>query len=180
MRIKRAVDFVGYSDSLRNRTDGSTTQLFGELGYQMDKGRFLLEPFFNLAMVYVSTGKLNESGGAAALHEDSARKMKTAFTTLGLHGSTHFRLNKFDGLVQATLGWRHAYGNVIPESKRAFAGSETYEVVEGVPIDKNAAVLELGVDLAASQTMTVGVTYAGQMSGTVQNHSGQFKLGWKF
>jgi outer membrane autotransporter protein len=146
MRIKRSVDFKGYSDSLKNRTNVSTTQLFGELGYQIDQGRFLLEPYFNAAMVYVSTGKLNESGGAAALHEESARKMKTAFTTFGLHGSTHFRLNKLDGLVQATLGWRHAYGSVMPESTHAFAESENYKVVEGVPIDKNAAVLELGVD----------------------------------
>jgi outer membrane autotransporter protein len=180
MHIKRAVELTNYSDSLKNRTNANTVQLFGELGYQIDQGRFVVEPFFNAALVSVHTGKLNESGGAAALHEESTRNMKTAFTTLGLHSSTHFRLNRLEGMMQATLGWRHAYGNVMPESNHAFAGSENYKVVEGVPIDKNAGVLELGVDLATSKTMTVGVTYAGQMSGTVQSHSGQFKLGWKF
>jgi outer membrane autotransporter protein len=179
MRDQRVVDFKNYSDNLKSQYRASTAQLFGEVGYRMNQGRFLLEPYFNAAVVSADIGKLNEAGSYAALHGDSS-KMTSAFTTLGVHGSSYFPLKHVEGMVRLTVGWRRAYGKLIPSSAHAFGGSEGVITIAGAPIDRNAAVLEAGVDLATTKRITLGLTYAGEMSRKTQSHSGELNLTWKF
>ncbi|NKW11214.1 autotransporter domain-containing protein [Ochrobactrum tritici] len=93
----------------------------------------------------------------------------TTFTTLGLRASTPLQLGTSNANLKGTLGWRHAYGDITPESTQFFAGSNAF-TVEGAPIAKDAALVEVGFDMAITEASTFGVSYVGQFgSGSTQN-----------
>ena len=64
--------------------------------------------------------------------------------------------------ARALVGWRHAYGDVVPTALMAFQGGAQGFKIAGVPIDRDAFVAEAGLDYAVSSMVTVGVSYSGQ------------------
>jgi outer membrane autotransporter protein len=114
------------------------------------------------------TDGFTEQGGAAALSVDS-ETTSTTFTTLGLRASAPFQFGATKANLKGTLGWRHAYGDITPESSQFFAGGSAF-TVEGTPIAKDAALVEVGFDMAITEASTFGVSYVGQYgNGTTQN-----------
>ena len=79
----RTVAFDGFAENLDADYDAGTAQLFGEVGYRIDKASASFEPFANVAYVNLHTDGFAESGGAAALTQASDNTDQT-FTTLGL------------------------------------------------------------------------------------------------
>ncbi|VGO07702.1 autotransporter [plant metagenome] len=157
----------------------STVQLFTELGYRWRvTENATLEPFAGVAWSDLRTRSFSESGGTAALSGQSASNTQTT-TTLGLRGTQGFEAGGMAGTVRATLGWRHAFGDLSPSSRLAFEGSQTFTVT-GAPIARNAALLELGADLAVGRNTTLGVSYAGQVSKDSREHGAQVNLRWRF
>ncbi|WP_027522202.1 autotransporter domain-containing protein [Bradyrhizobium sp. Ec3.3] len=63
-----------------------------------------------------------------------------------------------------TLGWRHAFGDTTPLSTVAFQGGSAFTVA-GVPIAREAALVEAGLDLAITPTATFGGAFAGRATG---------------
>ncbi len=164
----RSVAYPGFSDSLDADYDARTLQAFGELGYRIDAASASFEPFANLSHVRLRTDGFNENGGAAALSVDS-ETTNTTFTTVGLRASAPLTLGTTTANLKGTLGWRHAYGDITPESTQFLAGSNAF-TVEGVTIAKDAALVEAGFDLAITESATFGVSYIGQFGdGTTQN-----------
>ncbi|TPN13043.1 autotransporter outer membrane beta-barrel domain-containing protein [Mesorhizobium sp. B2-1-3] len=176
---RRSVAFNGFADQLSADYDAGTAQVFGELAYKADAGSsFHFEPFANLAYVSVHTDGFTETGGAAALTSASTNNDAT-FTTLGLRGATDFALGGIDATARGMLGWRHAFGDVTPTSVFAFAGGDQFTIA-GVPIARDAAVIEAGLDLNMSANATLGLSYTGQFgSGTVEQGA-KVDLGVKF
>lgn len=156
----RSVSFPGFSGSLKADYDAGTAQAFGELGYGFRFGKAAYEPFANLAYVSFRNDSFTESGGAAALTSASATT-DTTFTTLGLRGATTFAWGAANATARGTLGWRHAFGDTTPVSTFAFAGSSPFTIA-GVPIARDAAVVEAGLDFALSRAAQLGITYSGQ------------------
>ncbi|WP_248313558.1 autotransporter domain-containing protein [Bosea sp. F3-2] len=175
---RRTVAFAGFGNGLKSDYDAGTAQVFGELGYRVDLGRVALEPFAGLAYVNLHTDGFNETGGAAAL---SARSDDTSlgYSTLGLRASTSFGLQGMDLTLRGGLAWRHAFGDVDPEATLAFAGSSSFTVA-GLPIAKNAALVEAGLDLVISQSATLGVSYTGQLAEDAQDHAFKGVLAVRF
>ena len=165
----RSVAFPGFGDSLKGDYRAGTTQVFGELGYGIRAGSFGFEPFANLAYVNLSTDGFAENGGAAALRSNSTSTGVT-FTTLGLHASTGFALGKTAATLRSTLGWRHAFGDTTPLATFAFASGSPFTVA-GVPIAKDALVLDVGLDVAIARNTTLGVSYGGQYGGSAIDQS---------
>ncbi|MCZ8547801.1 autotransporter outer membrane beta-barrel domain-containing protein, partial [Mesorhizobium qingshengii] len=174
----RSVAFNGFTDALSADYDAGTAQMFGELAYKADAGRFKFEPFANLAYVSVHTDGFTETGGAAALTSAGSTTDAT-FTTLGLRGSTDFALGGMNATARGTLGWRHAFGDVTPTSSFAFAGGDAFTIA-GVPIARDAAVIEAGFDLQMSANATLGLSYSGQFGGGAVDNSAKVNLGVKF
>src|SRR5699024_8731937 len=58
--IERTPAFAGFSDSLNAEIDARTTQVYGELGYRFETGDVTLEPFANVAYVYLDTDGFSE------------------------------------------------------------------------------------------------------------------------
>jgi uncharacterized protein with beta-barrel porin domain len=59
------------------------------------------------------------------------------------------------------LGWRHAFGDVVPTSTHRFLGGEAFRV-EGAALARDAAVVEAGADFTFRRGGVASVTYGGQ------------------
>jgi outer membrane autotransporter protein len=124
------------------------------------------------------TRDFDETGGTAALHGAGSSDDVTS-TTLGLRGAWLFGSERAPGRLTATLGWRHAMGDVKPRQELAFEGGSTFSVT-GVPIARDAAVLGLGAEMAITRNTTAGVAYDAQFGGGNRQQSGQLKLAMRF
>jgi len=175
LETNRLVGFTGLADSLKSKYDASTTQIFGEIGQKMDLGNVMIEPFAGLAYVNVDANNFAENGGVAALHSDGG-SVNSTFSTLGVR--TSMQLNETTRL-HGTVGWRHAFGERTPTSTHSFATGSDF-TVSGVPLAKNVAVLEAGLETQLQKNLTLGVSYAGQFGNGLKDHGLKASLGWKF
>ncbi|MDX8455575.1 autotransporter domain-containing protein [Mesorhizobium sp. VK9D] len=174
----RTVVFPGFSDSLKGDYNAGTAQVFGELGYGIRAGNFAFEPFANLAYVSLHADGFTERGGAAAL-TSAAANTEATFATLGLRASNSLTLGGIDATAKGTLGWRHAFGDVTPLSTMAFAGGAAFPIA-GVPIARDAAVIEAGLDFALTPATMLGVSYNGQFASGVSDQSVRAVFNMKF
>ncbi|MDI9853846.1 autotransporter-associated beta strand repeat-containing protein [Comamonas sp. 17RB] len=156
-----------------------TAQLFAEVGYaigQYDKVGF--EPFAGVSLGQQRTGSFQEHGGFAALKGRSSTD-DLASTTLGLRVHSDFQLAGKEGRLRATVGWRHAFGDVTGKKTMAFEGSQNFTVA-GTPLARNTAVLGLEADVALSRSAALVLGYQGEMGSGQRDHSASVKLRWSF
>jgi outer membrane autotransporter protein len=171
----RSVAFPRVSDTLRGKYKAGTTQVFGEVGYGIAAGSATVEPFANLAYVNLHTDGFTERGGAAALTA-KGESVDATFSTLGLRGSSGLGSNL---KATAALGWRHAFGDLIPLSGLALAGSDRFTVA-GLPVARDAATVDAGLDLAIGDTIALGIAYNGQFGSGIADHGARFNISVKF
>ncbi|MGN6307277.1 MAG: autotransporter outer membrane beta-barrel domain-containing protein [Mesorhizobium sp.] len=174
----RSVAFPGFRDRLTGDYSAGTFQAFGEAGYRIGLGAVSIEPFANLAHVNLTTDDFTEKGGAAAL-DVRGETAEATFTTLGLHLSSAFDLGGMKATARGTLGWRHAFGDVTPISAHAFATGDAFNVA-GVPIAKDAALIEAGLDLNLTEAATLGFAYQGQFGSDVTHNGFKADLSVRF
>lgn len=172
---------VGGSQTLKADYRANTTQVFTELGYAMSVGRrSVVEPYVGLAWLGQKAKGFTEEGGSAALQGDSQKDSVTTFT-LGLRGKTTIDVGASQAHIFAGLGWRHASGDVDPGRSVSFVqGGGTAFNVAGAPIAKNAAILDLGIEMAVGANTAMGLGYSGQYGNDNTDHSGQIFLRTRF
>jgi outer membrane autotransporter protein len=166
---QRDIRFAGYADRVTGSAQARTAQVFGEAGYAVAVGAATLEPYASLAAARLKTEGLSEKGGAAAL-DAGAQTLDTRFTTLGLRASgKDFDLAGKPATFSGGIGWRHAFGDTTPVTQLSFAGGPAFSV-QGVPIARNATLVEAGLDLRLSPQATLSFGYSGQFaSGSSDN-----------
>ncbi|MBN9220879.1 MAG: autotransporter domain-containing protein [Mesorhizobium sp.] len=169
IETRRTVAFSDFLDSVRGDTKAGTAQAFGEIAYTVKAGDIAFEPFAGLSYVNVDTHGFAESGGAAALTAKGGG-METTFTTLGLRAETVLGVIGTSTLTaRASLGWRHAIGDVTPASTLAF-GAGTAFTVAGAPIDRDVAVLDFGINARLARNVSLNASYAGQLGKSGDSH----------
>ncbi|PLP59326.1 autotransporter outer membrane beta-barrel domain-containing protein [Mesorhizobium loti] len=178
IETSRSIAIPGFADSLSSDNDAGTFQAFGELGYRIETPIAALEPFANLAYVNLRTDGFTETGGAAALASHGGTT-DTTFTTLGLRASSAFALGAARATARGMLGWRHAYGNVVPTSTHAFQAGSAFTIA-GVPIARDSALIEAGLDLDLSDSATLGIAYQGQFGSGVEQNGLTARLAVRF
>ncbi len=141
--------------------DGTTTQVFGELGYSLKVPGASLEPFVGLAHVSLDTDAFTESGGEAALRGE---EMTTTvnYSTVGLRGSTGVDAVAAGVSIRGMLGWQHAFDDDLPSARLMFADSTSAFGVTGAPISEDALLAEAGLDVTLSPGMTLNLSYKGR------------------
>ncbi|EHK62998.1 autotransporter outer membrane beta-barrel domain-containing protein [Achromobacter arsenitoxydans] len=176
---KRNINAAGERQELKADYSASTGQVFTDVGYAFPlTDRVTLEPFFGADFSDLRTRGFSESGGDAALSgKRSTNNVGT--TTLGLRAQTTFDVKETAGRLRGMLGWRHAYGDVNPEATMSFDGSQPFTVA-GNPLARDAAVMELGVDLAMSKNATLGLAYSGQFGDGNRQNTGTVNVSWRF
>lgn len=176
--ITRTVSFPGLSETLEADYDAGTAQAFVEAGYRADVGRVTFEPYAGLAYARASIEGFAESGGEAAL-TSAGKSFDSATSTLGLRAATGFNLGNAKATLRAGLGWRHAFGDVEPSLTVGFAGGERF-TVHGVPIARDALLVEAGLDVAVSASANFGLTYTGRVADSARYHGARATLAVKF
>ena len=119
--------------------------------------------------------------GAACRHRVASSTFETGYTTLGVRVASLFALANGMALVpRASAAWQHTFDNVTPTVAASFLASGQGFVVSGVPLARDSALVDAGVDLRVRPNITVGVSYVGQLAGNVQDHAVKGKFSWAF
>ncbi|WP_130229494.1 autotransporter domain-containing protein [Bradyrhizobium sp. Leo121] len=178
----RSIVFPNFFDTARARYDATTAQVFGEVGYGLTVGQVALEPFAGLAWVHLDTNSFNETGGSGiAALLGSGTKEDVGYSTLGARIATSFRLTNGMSLTpRASVAWQYALGDVTPTAALAFQSTGANFMVAGVPLARNAALVEGGLDLRVMPQASVGISYVGQLADRVQDHSVKGSFSWRF
>ncbi|MBW0003002.1 MAG: autotransporter domain-containing protein [Hyphomicrobiales bacterium] len=163
----RQVAFPGFFEALSSNNGGYTAQGFGEVGYRIQLAglgfgggsRAFVEPFAGGAAFLIHQNGFTEVGGTSALTA-SARDFNVQTTTLGVRGQLAFASMPLT--LKTMVGWRHAYGDVVPSVLLSFQGGAQAFSVSGVPIDRDAFVAEAGIEYSLTSMLSVGVSYSGQ------------------
>ncbi|MFK3797526.1 autotransporter domain-containing protein [Pseudomonas sp. NPDC088444] len=175
---KRSVAFDGFSDRPKGDYDADSQQAFAELGYQMGSGRLNVEPFANLGYQRYHRDSYTEKGGAAALSVDSQSRDNFS-STFGVRLAQLTQLENGMSLTpRGSLGWRHTYGDVDSKTRQAFVLGGSAFSVEGTALDRDAMVVEAGLDLGISARHTLSVGYNGELGSNSRNHAlmGQWQM----
>ncbi|WP_153100663.1 autotransporter outer membrane beta-barrel domain-containing protein [Paraburkholderia hayleyella] len=180
VQVNRSINFGDFSGNPSANYGAGTAQIFGEAGYATALGPVALEPFAGLAYVVLHTNGFAEDGGVSALTGDEDTQ-NLAYSTLGVRAATRFELGSQTTLMpRAMVGWRHAFGALSPTARMAFTGSPTTFSIAGVPLARDSAVVELGVDISVGKNATLGFSYAGQYGSGYRDNAIQGSVLWKF
>ncbi len=175
----RNIAFPGFSDTVRAGYNGETVQAFGELGYSFDLGRTQLEPYASLAYVRSRSNEFSETGGAAKLSGNRATTDVT-FTTLGLRSTTSFNIGEADAKLKLGAGWRHAFGDNVPLTRvRYQVGGDAFSTM-GVPVTRDSATIDAGLDVAVSGYTSIGLSYQGQIGDGLGDHTAKASIRFRF
>ncbi|WP_238250327.1 autotransporter outer membrane beta-barrel domain-containing protein, partial [Methylobacterium persicinum] len=179
---QRTVLFPSFMDTAHGRGDGTLVQGFGEVGYRIGlpegAARGYVEPVVQGAVIHVDQDGLRETGGSAALRV-SSRSADVGTTTLGVRSEVSLSA-ALPVMAHGFVGWRRAFGDVVPRALVGFGGGATPFAVAGTPIDRNAAVAEFGLDYRASAAMTLGVSYSAQVGSRASDQSVKGRLEYRF
>jgi len=168
--VSRSVAFRGFSDALSASFDSNAAQVFGEVGYRFGFGGVSLEPFAGLSHLHVASDAYAEEGGLAAL-TGQGRDFAVTASTLGLRAALTLPVGSGAVSAKGMLGWRHGFGDLVPVTVHRFVAGDTPFAVSGAPLDRDALVVEAGLDWAVTPLLTVGVKYDGQIGNRDQEHA---------
>ncbi|WP_342356518.1 autotransporter-associated beta strand repeat-containing protein [Pseudomonas salomonii] len=167
---KRDVAVGGVGQRLKADYKARSAQVFGEVGYTIETGKVVVEPFAGLAYVNYGSDTLKEKGGSAALRGDADQDV--TFSTLGVRiGQTITLGNGSKITPRGSIGWRHAFGDTQPDADLSFVNGGASFSTQGVPIAKDSAVVEAGLDYQISQNGKLGLGYSGQLSRNDKDHA---------
>lgn len=71
--------------------------------------------------------------------------------------------------LTGSLGWRHAVGDVATTTRMYFVGSDDFTVA-GVPVNRDAMVVEAGIALNMGDDVHVKFGYQGEYGTYAQDH----------
>ena len=169
----------GFSDQLSADYFAGTAQVFGELGYTLDTPMGQLEPFADLALVNQHSAGFSEAGGAAALTASATAHM-LGVTTIGVRGMHEFATgDEMTSALSGSVGWRHVIGDSSADSTMRLAGSDAFTIA-GTPVERDALLLEAGVNLAFSEGMKLDVGYQGKLGSAGKSHGLTAKFSARF
>ena len=176
--VTRRIAFANFADTVTADYDASAAQAFAEIGYRLDFGAARIEPFAQIARIWVDSERLGERGGAAAL-EVARAKMSTSVSTLGARLDQGFSLGSLNASLQLSAGWRHAFGDRLPVTRNSFGSSSPFDIA-GAPIARDAFAADIGIDFALSERVRLGVAYSGDVARRAESHAGRATFSWTF
>jgi outer membrane autotransporter protein len=142
--------------------------LYTEFGYKAALGDTMLEPFVNLAHIRVKTDAFSEAGGSAALSVEEGT-INTTTTTLGLRAARVVALGESTTKVRGMIGWQHAFGDTATTSTARFLTGDSFTTFN-TRRDKNALVVEAGMDFGLGTNATFGLSYRGRIAADARDH----------
>jgi outer membrane autotransporter protein len=164
---KRTVVVGGLTNNLAADYDTHTVQASVEAGMDFDMTEIVFTPFAGLAGTYVRTDSFAETGGPAALTIAASDNL-TGVSSLGL------RVRREAGHVTLTgsAAWRHAFGDVDPASRVAFASAPAATfVVRGAPVAEDTLAVGAHIDLDLDEATRLTFGYAGEFASDTRDQA---------
>ncbi len=179
----RSIAFPGFFETTTAHYGATTTQIFGEVSYGVTFGQIAAEPFGGLGFVHLRTDSFAETAasgvGIAAL--SGSGRSDIGYSTLGGRAATNYVLP--NGMVltpRASAAWQHAFGSVTPTETLAFQSTGAPFTIAGLPLARDTALVESGVDLHVNQQTRLGLIYSSQLGNHVQHNSVQGNVTMRF
>ena len=72
---------------------------------------------------------------------------------------------------RASAQWQHAFGDVTPSTALAFQSTGTAFTVAGIPIARDSAQVEAGLDWRITPWTKLGAFYQGELAAHAQSHA---------
>jgi outer membrane autotransporter protein len=180
VRTDRVVRLVGFSDLDTAHQVVRSSQAFAEAAYDADIDGVSFEPFANGGWVDAITGGFTEHGGAAALTGEHASTSEP-FSTLGVRLETVLTAPAAtDFHPYASLGWLHAYSDLTPSRTLSFVATGSGFTVSGVPLDRDQAVIDVGITAHPVPGITANLGYQGVLSDRVHDNALRANMAWDF
>jgi outer membrane autotransporter protein len=111
----------------------------------------------------------------------SGNRNDVGYSTLGARVATYYLLQNGMALIpRASVAWQHAFGDVTPTAALSFQSIGAGFNILGVPIARDAALVEAGSDLQLAAQAKIGVSYAGQLANSAHDHSVKGNFTWRF
>ena len=178
---KRSIVFPGFADATTAHYGADMAQAFGEAGYRMTFGAVAAEPFGGLAFAHLSADGFGESGGGAAALDGTSGDSDIGFSTLGGRAAVDWPLVDDMTLTpHVSLAWQRALGALAPKETLTFQSTgETFSVA-GLPLARDTALVEAGLDLRLGPQALVGLRYSGQFADRLHNNAIQGEFAWRF
>ncbi|MBB6289401.1 MULTISPECIES: autotransporter domain-containing protein [unclassified Pseudomonas] len=165
-------DFINYREHLTGKYKARSQNAFAELGYQFHTGGLRAKPFAALGFQRYQRDRFVEKGGDSAL-DVGAQTQQNFSSTFGLRLTRDFALgNQITLKPHLSTSWKHLYGDVGSHVRQSFAGEKREDfdssfTIGGTSLDRNSLALRTGLDMALSDTHSVGLTYSAEFG----NHS---------
>ncbi|EKS37646.1 autotransporter outer membrane beta-barrel domain-containing protein [Afipia clevelandensis] len=176
----RTIAFPGFADTATASYGASTSQVFGEAAYNVVKSWVNAEAFANLAYVSVRSDRFTETGGPAALTVAQTTTSAT-YSTLGVRAQAPIpAIGPWAMTARGSLGWQHAYDGATPVSLMAFATSPTPFAIAGVPIARDALLVEAGLDAMVYRNTLLALLYTGRIASGANAHALKANLAVRF
>ena len=147
----------------------------------MTLGKIAAEPFGGLAFVHLNVDGFGENGGAAAALSGSSNVLDIGYSTLGGRAALDYLLANGMALTpRVSVAWQRAFGSLTPTETLTFQNTGGSFAVAGLPIARDTALFEGGLDLRLSPRAEVGLFYSGQFGDRVMSNSIKGHLTWLF
>ena len=176
----RSIVLPGVADSVSAGNSAGTGQVFGEAGYGLAWNAIAFEPFAGLAWVHLGTTGFTEDGAAGLSGSGVSRDV--GYASLGVRAATRYALaNGMTVVPRAYVAWQHALGPVVPTESvglTAIRGGDFS--VSGVPLARDAALVDAGIDLRISARAKAGLSYFGQLAGGAHDNAVTGSFTWAF
>ena len=178
----RTIAFPGFMDSATTRYGALTSQAFGEVGYARAFGGLAIEPFAGLAYVHLDTEGFAENGpGLGAALAGQSSNANVGYSSLGVRFAETFALANGMSLVpHLSASWQHAYGDVTPGRTLAFVNPALTFSISGVPLSRDAAVINAGLDLQLNARARLGISYLGNIGANARDQAAKGTFNWSF
>jgi outer membrane autotransporter protein len=182
--VNRSIVFPGFVGTATANNSAATAQILGEVGYGVAIGQVALEPFVGLAFVHLNTDRFSETGGTgfgSGLLNVSDNSENIGYSTIGGRVATNFNLPNDKMLtLRASAAWMHAFDLVTPTAALAFQSTGASFTVAGLPLSRDSAIVEGGVEMHLNPQTKLGLFFSSQLGNNVQDNSVQGNLTWRF
>jgi len=177
-RTRRTAQVGDISQALTASYGGRAIQAFGEAGSAMPLGTGTVEPFVGINAIWLKNDAFTETGGSFALTGEE-KERRRAWSTVGLKASVPLNVGS-PVSIGAKVGWQHALTRRTVVSDLAFAAGGPDFRVEGVPLARDAALVDAGVYWTPARGLGLSVTYTGSIADQGQSHAARAVLSVSF
>ena len=111
----------------------------------------------------------------------SPKLLGFGYSMLGARFATSWVLPSGPAVTpRISAAWQHAFGDVTPAAALTFQTLGTSFNIAGVPLARDAAVVDAGFDVRVTPQLTLALSYFGKLAGNAEDHSVKGTFAYRF